>query len=99
MSVGSFRVVGMFDSSVEELGLMTGSELAMAISGNHAELLARECRVLELACAWADLHTREPVEYSPLVERSRFFGGPGTPSGPGCCRGRRVPMWMRRSRG
>jgi hypothetical protein len=93
MSVGSSRVVGMFDSLVgEPLNLMTGSQLAAAISDNHAELLARECRVLELACAWADLHTREPVEYAPLVERARFFGGPGTPAilGVLCGRARHV---------
>ena len=71
----------MFDSlGAEPLDLMTGSQLAAAITENHAELLRRECRVLELACAWADLHTREPVEYAPLVERARFFGGPGTPA-------------------
>ena len=38
-----------------------------------------ECRTLELVCAWADLHTREPGEYSPLVERAKFYGGAGTP--------------------
>jgi hypothetical protein len=35
---------------------------------------------LELACAWADVHSREPGDWSPLVERSRFYGGAGTPA-------------------
>jgi hypothetical protein len=44
-------------------------------------LLRRECRVLELACAWADLHDQVGLglEYAPLVERGCMFGGPGTP--------------------
>ncbi len=73
----------MFDSMDEGLGLgfMSGDQLAAAITENHAELLRRECRVLELACAWADWHdaTGMGLEYSPLVERACMFGGPGTP--------------------
>ncbi len=64
-----------------ELGMMSGDQLAAAIIENHTELLRRECRVLELACAWADLHDQigMGLEYSPLVERACMFGGPGTP--------------------
>jgi hypothetical protein len=69
----------MFDSLVD-LAELDGTQLVAAITDNHAELLRRECRVLELACAWADLHTQLPGDYSPLVERARFFGGPGTPA-------------------
>jgi hypothetical protein len=69
----------MFDSLVD-LAELDGDQLVAAITDNHAELLRRECRVLELACAWADLHTQLPGDYSPLVERARFFGGPGTPA-------------------
>ena len=60
---------------------MSGDQLAAAIVDNHTELLRRECRVLELACAWADLHDQIAMglEYSPLVERACMFGGPGTP--------------------
>ena len=65
-----------------ELALLSGDQLAAAIVDNHTELLARECRVLELACAWADWHdqTGRGLEYAPLVERARFFGGAGTPA-------------------
>ena len=74
----------MFDSMVDEgleLGMMSGDQLAAAIVDNHTELLRRECRVLELACAWADLHDQlgMGIEYAPLVERACMFGGPGTP--------------------
>ena len=74
----------MFDSMVDEeleLGVMSGDQLAAAIVDNHTELLRRECRVLELACAWADWHdaTGMGLEYAPLVERACMFGGPGTP--------------------
>ena len=60
---------------------MSGDQLAAAIVDNHTELLRRECRVLELACAWADLHdqTGLGLEYAPLVERACMVGGPGTP--------------------
>ena len=73
----------MFDSVVveeQELGVLSGDQLAAAIVENHAELLRRECRVLELACAWADLHDRTGLglECFPLVERACVFGGPGT---------------------
>ena len=64
-----------------ELGVMSGDQLAAAIVYNHRELLRRECRVLELACAWADWHdqTGLGMEYAPLVERACMVGGPGTP--------------------
>ena len=64
-----------------ELGVMSGDQLAAAIVDNHTELLRRECRVLELACAWADWHDAagRGWEYAPLVERACMFGGPGTP--------------------
>ena len=75
----------MFDSSVVEapdLTLMSGSELAAAVVDNHADLLRVECRTLELACAWADGHDQEArnLEFAPLVEQARFFGGAGTPA-------------------
>ncbi len=70
----------MFESFVRPpLERMSGSQLAAAITGNQGELMRAECRTLELVCAWADLHTREPGEYSPLVERAKFYGGAGTP--------------------
>jgi hypothetical protein len=70
----------MFESFPQlPLDRMTGQQLAGAISGNQGELMRAECRTLQLVCAWADLHTKEPGEYSPLLERAKFYGGVGTP--------------------
>ena len=70
----------MFDSGLD-LGVVSTSALAGLIEQNHAELMQRECRVLELAAAWADRHYLDPSgrEYHPLVERACAFGGEGTP--------------------
>ena len=46
----------MFDLGVGELPAVGAGQLAGLIEQNHAELTARECRVLQLACAWADAH-------------------------------------------
>ena len=43
----------MFESSARLSGL-DAVQLAEAITDNQAELRRAECRVLELACAWAD---------------------------------------------
>ncbi len=92
----TFKTERMFDSIVVdevELGVLSGDQLAAAIVDNHTELLRRECRVLELSCAWADLHDQigRGVEYSPLVERACMFGGPGTPMVSEFC----VTSWAR----
>ena len=60
----------MFDSSVVKapaLAGLSGSELAAAIADNHADLVRAECRVLELAVAWADWHEADArdLEYAP----------------------------------
>jgi len=57
------------------------------IGQNHAELQAHECRVLELAAAWADRHYLDPAggDDQPLVERACAFGGEGTPEVSECC--------------
>jgi hypothetical protein len=57
------------------------SVLASLIEQNHAELMARECRSLELAAAWADRHYVDPAggDYQPVVERACAYGGVGTP--------------------
>ena len=68
----------MFDSS-GALAELDAVQLAAEVTDNQAVLRRAECRVLELACAWADVHSREPGDYSPLVERARFNGGQGTP--------------------
>src|SRR5918998_132628 len=70
----------MFDSG-GDLGAVSTSDLAGLIEQNHAELLQRECRVLELAAAWADRHYLDPTgaDYHPLVERACAYGGEGTP--------------------
>ena len=56
----------------EALGWLTGTQLAARIAANHAELVAREAEVLQLACAWADLHAIDSKhrDYAPLVERA-----------------------------
>jgi hypothetical protein len=81
MSEALSRIVSMFDLAVlVPLDRLSGSQLAAAITDNQAELMRASCRMLELACAWADLHTGEPGEYSPLIERAKFYGGAGTPA-------------------
>jgi hypothetical protein len=70
----------MFDSGVELPALGAG-QLARLIEQNHAELLAAECRMLQLACAWADIHYLDSSsdEYQPLIQRACAWGGEGTP--------------------
>ena len=76
----------MFDSGLG-LGAVSTSGLAGLIGQNHAELQAHECRVLELAAAWADRHYLDPAggDDQPLVERACAFGGEGTPEVSECC--------------
>jgi hypothetical protein len=70
----------VFDSGVE-LGAVGTARLASLIEQNHAELMVRECRMLELACAWADAHylDSDSKDYQPLIERACAWGGEGTP--------------------
>ena len=60
---------------------MGAAQLAGLIEQNHAELLVRECRMLQLACAWADAHYLDSgsEEYQPLIQRACAWGGEGTP--------------------
>src|SRR5215211_4291368 len=60
---------------------MPTARLAGLIEQNHAELMARECRTLQLACAWADAHYLDSgsEEYQPLIQRACAWGGEGTP--------------------
>jgi hypothetical protein len=70
----------MFDSGVE-LATFGAARLAGLIEQNHAELIARECRMLQLACAWADAHYLDSgsQDYQPLIQRACAWGGEGTP--------------------
>ena len=70
----------MFDSGVE-LPALGAAQLAGLIEQNHAELIAHECRMLQLACAWADAHYLDSgnAEYQPLIRRACAWGGQGTP--------------------
>jgi hypothetical protein len=70
----------MFDSGVE-LPAVGTAQLAGLIEQNHTELVARECRILQLACAWADAHYLDSGsnEYQPLIQRACAWGGEGTP--------------------
>ena len=71
----------MFDSGVGELPAVGAGQLAGLIEQNHAELKAAECRMLQLACAWADAHYLDSgsEEYQPLIQRACAWGGEGTP--------------------
>jgi hypothetical protein len=64
-----------------ELSLLTTAELAARITTTHAELVERETRILQLGCAWADVHDIDSTDphYQPLIERACIFGGEGTP--------------------
>ena len=70
----------MFDSG-EELRPAGAARLAALIELNHAELVSAECRMLQLACAWADAHYLDSgsEEYQPLIQRACAWGGEGTP--------------------
>jgi hypothetical protein len=70
----------MFDSGVE-LPAVGTVQLAGLIEQNHAELKAAECRMLQLACAWADAHYLDSgsKDYQPLIQRACAWGGEGTP--------------------
>src|SRR5512132_4273806 len=70
----------MFDLTGEPLAVRT-ADLAGLIEQNHAELMAAECRMLQLACAWADAHYLDSGsdEYQPLIQRACAWGGEGTP--------------------
>jgi hypothetical protein len=70
----------MFDS-LEELAPAGAAQLAGVIEQNFAELVSAECRMLRLACAWADAHYLDSgsEEYQPLIQRACAWGGEGTP--------------------
>ena len=70
----------MFDST-EELAPAGAAQLAGLIEQNFAELVSAECRMLQLACAWADAHYLDSGsdEYQPLIQRACAWGGEGTP--------------------
>ncbi len=70
----------MFDSGVG-LPVVGAARLAGLIEQNHNELMARECRMLQLACAWADAHYLDSgsEDYQPLIQRACAWGGEGTP--------------------
>jgi hypothetical protein len=70
----------VFDSGVE-LAVVGAAGLAGLIEQNHTELKAAECRMLQLACAWADAHYLDSgsQEYQPLIQRACAWGGEGTP--------------------
>ena len=54
----------MFESVVDEpqlLAAWSSSRLASALEENHRDLMAQECRQVELAAAWADAHVRDAL--------------------------------------
>jgi hypothetical protein len=70
----------MFDSGAE-LPAVAAAQLAGLIERNHAELKSAECRMLQLACAWADAHYLDSgsKDYQPLIQRACAWAGEGTP--------------------
>ncbi len=70
----------MFDS-IGELAPAGAAELAGLIEQNFAELVSAECRMLQLACVWADAHYVDSGsdEYQALIQRACAWGGEGTP--------------------
>jgi hypothetical protein len=70
----------MFDSGIK-LPAVGAARLAGLIEQNHTELMVRECRMLQLACAWADAHYLDSGDdgYQPLIQRAGAWGGEGTP--------------------
>ena len=60
---------------------MRTAHLAGMIEQNHAQLVSAECRMLQLACAWADAHYLDSGsdDYQPLIQRACAWGGEGTP--------------------
>jgi hypothetical protein len=54
---------------VGELPALGAARLAGLIEQNHAELKAAECRMLQLACAWADAHVRREALFGRLEVR------------------------------
>jgi hypothetical protein len=81
-----------FDSA-EDLPAVSTARLAGLIKQNHAELVAAECRMLQLACAWADAHYLDSSgeDYQPLSD------GPvrGVVRGRPRCRSIAPPSWAR----
>jgi hypothetical protein len=53
--------------------------VADALMSNHATLVESECRELVLAARWADLHPTLSGTVLPGSERSKRYGGEGTP--------------------
>ena len=53
--------------------------VADALVSNHANLVESECRELVLAAQWADLHPTSSGTVLPGTERSKRYGGEGTP--------------------
>ena len=75
----------MFESVADEPQLLTAwssNRLATALEENLRDLLAQECRQVELAAAWADAHVRDAMglESTPLIPQAKLFGGQGTPA-------------------
>ncbi len=53
--------------------------VADALVSNHSTLVESECRELVLAAQWADLHPTSSGTALPGTERSKRYGGEGTP--------------------
>lgn len=88
--LGNARIVHVFEVVAglveqlpdwEDLTSLDVTALARLAEWNHAELIARENRVLLLACAWADAHPGDPLlsGVDVSMERPVRLGGDGAP--------------------
>jgi hypothetical protein len=53
----------------DELSLLTTAELAERITTTHVELVERETRILQLGCAWADVHDIDSTDLGWRIQR------------------------------
>ena len=70
------------EAMFEPRGLQAAATLSL-VSTVHRTVIEQECRLLELAAHWADLHhpvSRNSSERTlPGAEQARMLGGDGTP--------------------
>jgi hypothetical protein len=75
----------MFDDQVNgaPAAMPTAAVTLSLVSAAHRDIVEQECRLVELAAHWCDLHhpdSRAPAERTlPGAEQGRQLGGEGTP--------------------
>jgi hypothetical protein len=88
----------MFDDPV---GGPDPAAILSLVGQTHRQILDQECRLVELAAHWADLHapdSQAPVEKPlPGAEQGRQLGGDGTPEVLEFAAAELAPKWKRAS--